>query len=56
LLLEYCATTRKFDEADKEMKHHDQPGVMVEDPEDRKRVFKMLLGPQPKAGAGRTPV
>jgi hypothetical protein len=39
------------------MKHHDQPGVMVADLEERKKVFKMLMGPQPaKAGAGRTPV
>jgi len=39
------------------MKHHDQPGVMVDDPEDRKRVFKMLIGPQkPKTGAADTPV
>ena len=35
LLLEYCATTREFDDADKEMKHHDQPGVMVADLEER---------------------
>ncbi len=57
LLLEYCATTRKFDQADKEMKHHDQPGIMVADPEERKKMYKMLMGPQPaKAGAGRTPV
>ena len=49
LLLEYCATSREFTEDDKQMKHHDQPGVMVKDPADSKKVFKMLMGPAPKA-------
>ncbi len=57
LLLEYCATVRAFTEEDKQMKHHDQPGVMVKDPEERKKVFKMLMGPasKPKQDS-RTPV
>jgi catechol 2,3-dioxygenase-like lactoylglutathione lyase family enzyme len=48
LLLEYCATVRGFDEQDKVMKHHDQPGPMVKDPEEAKRVMRMLMGPAPK--------
>ncbi len=57
LLLEYCATVREFNDADKEMKHHDQPGPMVTDPADAKKVFKMLMGPRPvKDNSGRTPV
>jgi len=49
LLLEYCTTTREFNDEHKLMKHHDQPGVMVKDPEDAKKVFRMLMGPTPKA-------
>ena len=45
LLLEYCATTRKFNDEDKIMKHHDQPGVMVKDPEEARRVMQTLMGP-----------
>ena len=51
LLLEFCATTRAFNEDDKVMKHHDQPGVMVKDPADAKKVMQMLMGkgkPKPK--------
>ncbi|HKN01945.1 MAG TPA: VOC family protein [Candidatus Binataceae bacterium] len=57
LLLEYCATVREFTADDKIMQHHDQPGPMVTDPEDSKKVYKMLLGPQrSKTNAERTPV
>ena len=37
------------------MRHHDQPGPMVSDPEDAKKVYKMLMGPQ-SAKTNRTPV
>ncbi len=51
LLLEYCATVRQFNEEDKVMRHHDQPGPMVSDPKDAQKVYKMLLGKEiPKAG------
>ena len=36
LLLEYCFTVREFNEDDKVMKHREQPGPMVSDPEDAK--------------------
>ncbi len=45
LLLEYCATTRAFTEEDKHMEHHDQPGVMVKDPEDAKEGLQDADGP-----------
>jgi catechol 2,3-dioxygenase-like lactoylglutathione lyase family enzyme len=48
LLLEYCATSRAFTEEDKQMVHHDQPGVMAKDPEEQKKVMRMLMGPAPK--------
>ncbi len=54
LLLEYCATVRKFNQADKAMVHHDQPGPMVSDPAEAKKVMKMLMGPAPKTS--RAPV
>jgi len=44
---------RAFTQDDKIMRHHDQPGPMVTDPEDAKKVYKMLRGPQK---ASRTPV
>ncbi|HYL58348.1 MAG TPA: VOC family protein [Candidatus Acidoferrales bacterium] len=57
LLLEYCTTVREFTEEDKIMRHHDQPGPMVTDPADKKKVYEMLMGPQGnKQAAGRTPV
>ncbi len=57
LLLEYCATVRKFTDDDKIMRHHDQPGPMVSNPEERRKVFQMLMGPQrPKTPNPRTPV
>jgi catechol 2,3-dioxygenase-like lactoylglutathione lyase family enzyme len=56
LLLEYCATVREFNDADKEMKHHDQPGLMVTDPAEAKKVMKMLMGPRPVKDNSRTPV
>jgi catechol 2,3-dioxygenase-like lactoylglutathione lyase family enzyme len=56
LLLEYCATMREFTADDKIMKHHDQPGPMVTDPEDAKKVYQMLMGPQPPKAAQGTPV
>ncbi len=48
LLLEYCATGRAFNEEDKIMKHHDQPGPMVKDQEESKKLFKMLMDRPPK--------
>jgi catechol-2,3-dioxygenase len=56
LLLEYCATVRAFTADDKIMKHHDQPGPMVSDPEDAKKVYKTLAGPQASPKLDRTPV
>jgi catechol 2,3-dioxygenase-like lactoylglutathione lyase family enzyme len=57
LLLEYCATTRKFTDEDKVMRHHEQPGPMVEDPADAKKVYEMLMSmAPPKDKPGRTPV
>ena len=52
----YRATIREFNDADKEMKHHDQPGPTVTDPADAKKVFKMLMGPRPTKDNSRTPV
>lgn len=45
LLLEYCTTVREFTAEDKILRHHDQPGPMVSDPEESKKVFKILAGP-----------
>ncbi|MGH7916452.1 MAG: VOC family protein [Candidatus Binataceae bacterium] len=47
LLLEYCATVREFNDDDKIMKHRIQPGPMVKDPEDAKKVYAKLLGKAP---------
>jgi catechol 2,3-dioxygenase-like lactoylglutathione lyase family enzyme len=55
LLLEYCVTTRKFTAEDKIMKHHEQPGAMVKDPEKARRTFEIIMGPPPKPAVG-TPV
>ena len=44
LLLEYCTTVREFNDDDKIMKHRVQPGPMVEDPKDAKRVMERLIG------------
>jgi len=30
------------------MVHHDQPGIATKDPDDMKKVRKMLMGPLPK--------
>lgn len=43
LLLEYCSTVREFNDDDKIMKHRVQPGPMVKDPEDAKRVMAKLM-------------
>ncbi len=43
LLLEYCATVRKFNADDKIMQHHDQPGPMVPDREEARKVMQMLM-------------
>ena len=56
LLLEYCATVRKFNEDDKIMQHHDQPGPMVKDPKDADKVFAMLMSRQAPPKLHRTPV
>ena len=45
LLLEYCTTMRAFTEDDKIMRHHEQPGPMVSDPVESKKVYKILAGP-----------
>ena len=44
LLLEYCTTVREFNDDDKIMKHRVQPGPMVKDPKDAKRVMERLIG------------
>lgn len=44
LLLEYCATVRELNDDDKILKHRVQPGPMVKDPEDAKKVIAMLIG------------
>ena len=36
------------------MKHRYQPGPMVSDPADAKKVFKMLKGPQSHQEAGQS--
>ncbi|MGA2410835.1 MAG: VOC family protein [Candidatus Binataceae bacterium] len=53
LLLEYCFTVREFNEDDKIMKHRVQPGPMVSNPADAKKVFAKLMGrpTAPKAQA-----
>jgi catechol 2,3-dioxygenase-like lactoylglutathione lyase family enzyme len=57
LLLEYCATVRKFNQDDKVMRHHDQPGPMVKDPEQLRHMQKIMMGPPPQAmRTSRTPV
>jgi catechol 2,3-dioxygenase-like lactoylglutathione lyase family enzyme len=56
LLLEYCTTVRAFTDDDKIMKHRYQPGAIVTDPEDAKKVHKMLMGPQSSPKLNRTPV
>jgi catechol 2,3-dioxygenase-like lactoylglutathione lyase family enzyme len=56
LLLEYCATVRAFTDDDKIMKHRYQPGAIVTDPDDAKKVHKMLMGPQSSPKLNRTPV
>ncbi len=56
LLLEYCATVRKFNDDDKIMRHHEQPGPMVKDPEDAKKLFQKLMKRPPRPNANRTPV
>jgi catechol 2,3-dioxygenase-like lactoylglutathione lyase family enzyme len=47
LLLEFCATVRKFNDEDKIMRHHDQPGPMTRDPKDLAKVREMLFGAPP---------
>ena len=44
LLLEYCFTVREFNDDDKIMKHRTQPGPMVRDPEEAKKVYAKLRG------------
>ena len=50
LLLEFCTTVREFNADDKIMKHHDQPGPMVEDPTEAKKVMKFLMGTERPPG------
>ena len=49
LLLEYCTTVREFNDDDKIMKHRVQPGPMVKNPEDGKKVIAKLMGRQAAA-------
>jgi len=56
LQLEYCVTTRKFDENDKVWRHHDQPGPMTDDPAERKKMNDMLMGRGKPPQMTRTPV
>jgi len=56
LLLEYCATMREFTEEDKVMRHREQPGPMVKDPEEAKKVFKTLMGSRRPKAPTATPV
>ena len=44
LLLEFCATVRAFNDDDKIMKHREQPGPMVSNPEDARKVRDKLMG------------
>jgi catechol 2,3-dioxygenase-like lactoylglutathione lyase family enzyme len=44
LLLEYCVTVREFNDDDKILKHRVQPGPMVKNPEDAKKVVEKLIG------------
>lgn len=44
LLLEFCTTVRAFNEDDKIMKHRVQPGPMVSNPEDARKVRDKLMG------------
>jgi catechol 2,3-dioxygenase-like lactoylglutathione lyase family enzyme len=48
LTLEYCCYTRAFTEDDKEMRHHDQPGLTVNDPKEREKVMNLLMKVTPK--------
>lgn len=56
LQLEYCVTTRKFNEDDKVMRHHDQPGLMVDDPAELRKVQQMLMGRERPPQLRRPPV
>jgi catechol 2,3-dioxygenase-like lactoylglutathione lyase family enzyme len=46
LLLEYCVSVRAFNEEDKVMRPRPQPGPMVKDPAEVKKVRAMLMGRQ----------
>jgi len=55
LLLEYCATTREFNDDDKIMRHHDQPGVITDDQKVAMKAMAEVMGRRPtrlKAPAG----
>jgi catechol 2,3-dioxygenase-like lactoylglutathione lyase family enzyme len=56
LLLEYCTTVREFNEQDKEMKHHDQPGYMTKDPAELKHAQQVMAGPRRPPSSARPPV
>ena len=56
LQLEYCATVREVTAEDKEMKHHDQPGPMVKDPKDARKLFEMLMSRNPPKTSVGSPV
>ena len=45
-----CTTVREFTADDKIMKHHDQPGAMVDDPAEAKKVMKFLMGTERPPG------
>lgn len=44
LQLEYCVSVRGFNDDDKILKHHEQPGPMVKDPAQARQVYQMLMG------------
>jgi catechol 2,3-dioxygenase-like lactoylglutathione lyase family enzyme len=44
LMLEFCTTVRAFNDDDKIMKHREQPGPMVSNPEDARKVRDKLMG------------
>lgn len=48
LLLEYCCTTRVFNDDDKVMRHHDQPGVISDDQKAALRLMNDIMRPRAK--------
>lgn len=44
LQLEYCATTRAFTEADRDLSAISQPGMLTDDPEEARKLAIRLMG------------